>query len=457
MEQQHSHASASPEPCAAPGCTGIVMERMHYYTGRFMAARDFTDEQAYFLTRSRLRNRLLHGWGIVCGLDVSHHPHKQSQPASDCAKRWVVVHAGMAIDCCGRELILQKDLYYELEHLKPPSGEQKPPAVQQGTTGAKQRFLLGIRYGEQYTECVPALYAEGACDPKKVEANRFGECPTPVEEDYTDRLRGKCWADPEGSTVPTHFDDCPKMTGPSVESCLELDCPCGDMVPLALIAYDPADLNAGFTIGLQGRRELPPSPDVLTHIVDFNWRHGGIMTMSELEQHNRELRVTFDRELLSPESDDYKAYVEKHPFGIGVNEHTFVVQCHTWQDNRYVPAVLFNDDPGESPEARGREAVFKIPAGLLTGWGTIAGAILYVTIKCDFILDCHGRPVDGEHLKGGLGRSRTGDGTPGGVFESWFRVVEDRGAGEAQRTPGHAQSGRSAQAVYRTGSREVAP
>jgi hypothetical protein len=51
----------------------------------------------------------------------------------------------------------------------------------------------------------------------------------------------------------------------------------------------------------------------------------------------------------------------------------------------------------------------------------LANNIVYVSLKCDFILDCHGNPVDGNHLRG---RLPSGNGTPGGVFESWFRVVD---------------------------------
>jgi hypothetical protein len=47
---------------------------------------------------------------------------------------------------------------------------------------------------------------------------------------------------------------------------------------------------------------------------------------------------------------------------------------------------------------------------------------VYITLKCDFLLDCHGVAVDGNHLGGVL---PSGDGVPGGTFESWFRVVPD--------------------------------
>jgi hypothetical protein len=51
-----------------------------------------------------------------------------------------------------------------------------------------------------------------------------------------------------------------------------------------------------------------------------------------------------------------------------------------------------------------------------------ANHVIHVTLRCDFILDCHGNPVDGDHLRG---RLPSGNGSPGGLFESWFRVVSD--------------------------------
>ena len=74
--------------------------RLRWFTGRFITARDLTDEQEYHLDRHRLHNRLLHGWGVVCGLEV--HPHDKA----DCAHEWVWVDPGIAIDCRGREIIL---------------------------------------------------------------------------------------------------------------------------------------------------------------------------------------------------------------------------------------------------------------------------------------------------------------------------------------------------------------
>jgi hypothetical protein len=47
------------------------------------------------------------------------------------------------------------------------------------------------------------------------------------------------------------------------------------------------------------------------------------------------------------------------------------------------------------------------------------GSTVYVTLLADFVLDCHGLPVDGDHLRGLL---PSGNGLPGGVFRSWFTL-----------------------------------
>ena len=57
------------------------MERMRWFTGRFVTARDLTDEQQYMLQRRWLTNRLLHGEGVLCGLDVV--PHERADCAVD--------------------------------------------------------------------------------------------------------------------------------------------------------------------------------------------------------------------------------------------------------------------------------------------------------------------------------------------------------------------------------------
>src|SRR5947207_1586639 len=70
-----THTETKPHghgiPCADSGCGSVVeFSRLRYFHGQPLSALDLRREQAYHLEKARLHNRLLHGWGIACGLDV---------------------------------------------------------------------------------------------------------------------------------------------------------------------------------------------------------------------------------------------------------------------------------------------------------------------------------------------------------------------------------------------------
>lgn len=406
--KEHSH-----------GCGGIAAERNRYYTGKFMTARDFENEQQYVLSRRRLHNRLLHGWGIVCGLRVLRHPN------AECAERWVVVRAGIALDCCGRELVLNKDTPFELPLPQMPGaeGEGLPAKEGPGQAAYEQKepdkhapespghtgpYLLCLEYSEKPVEYVPALYAEGECDPTRQEANRVREVARIALHRLED-LEAGCWKKPEGGMDAKCRDDCDDdLPGPS-GSCIDADCPCGGCVPLALIRFE-SQYSGTFEIDMLGRRELAPQADYLTHVTGINWPHGGEVTLHHVRRNmGGRLEIRFDRKILP---------VDGHRTGI--SPYTFVVEYGGVQkDIEYLPF-----DREHPPYLQDDcMAVFTIdPEAITPGRDEddIAGNTVYVTLKCDFILDCHGNPVDGNHLKG---RLPSGSGTAGGVFESWFRVV----------------------------------
>jgi hypothetical protein len=183
------------------GDGGIPTIRNRYFTGKYMTARDFADEQYYMLSRQRLHNRLFHGWGIVCGLHVNEHGTEECRPG------WIVVKAGVAIDCYGREIFLPKDTGVEvpLDQLPSPAAEEpvaEEEALEKGEYASKvamekpvrgeasegeesdeepiegwpqDGLLVCLRYCEEEVEPVPALYAENGCDPTHQEANRVRE------------------------------------------------------------------------------------------------------------------------------------------------------------------------------------------------------------------------------------------------------------------------------------------
>jgi hypothetical protein len=87
-------------PC--PVCGGLeCLCRPRYFAGQMLTEADLTAEQEYALAKRRLHNRYLHGWGVVCGLDVVCHP--------DC-EGWVRVTQGYALDPCGNDVIVCRDV-----------------------------------------------------------------------------------------------------------------------------------------------------------------------------------------------------------------------------------------------------------------------------------------------------------------------------------------------------------
>jgi hypothetical protein len=103
------------------------LERVNYFEGQMLTAADFQAEQEYHQAKRRRHNRYLHGWGVVCGLGVS---------ARGVDEIWV--EPGLAIDCCGNEILLP-----DPERLTIPDG----PAV----------LYLAIGYKEIEWTPVPAL------------------------------------------------------------------------------------------------------------------------------------------------------------------------------------------------------------------------------------------------------------------------------------------------------------
>lgn len=84
----------SSESCQCHVCSVRYFERNNYFHGKMLSARDLREEQNYFNEKRRLINRMVLGWGIVCGLEVG--------VENGC----VAVQPGLALDCCGRELLV---------------------------------------------------------------------------------------------------------------------------------------------------------------------------------------------------------------------------------------------------------------------------------------------------------------------------------------------------------------
>jgi hypothetical protein len=92
-----TRTSGHDAACCCSACTGLApFERPLFATGQTLTAADLTALGAYVKGKNRLHNRFLHGWGVVCGLEVV---------CDDCEGS-VTIGPGYAIDPCGEDIIL---------------------------------------------------------------------------------------------------------------------------------------------------------------------------------------------------------------------------------------------------------------------------------------------------------------------------------------------------------------
>lgn len=429
----------SKHDCAKGQCDKLMQERMHYFMGRHLTARDFTDEQAYHRTHRLFHNRLLHGWGVVCGLDVREHTRE------DCRTKYVEVTPGVAIDCCGREIVVQC--------IASCSEQRLPEIPWKDYSETHPLLLLCLVYEEKGMDPVPVLNTEGDCSETKTKYGRYQEgwklCWRWIADPDLKKYQWKNQYDicpPEehregehGSTgqpnqqqqsqsqnvarqreelrehrysdnpfiypgPPCPEDDCGDPCGEDYKSCIEPQCPPHHCVPLAVICAKPGEPVTTEEILTKGRPELPFSPRRLTHIIEINWPHGGVITPRWFYRH-RSFRVTFDRRL---KPAPYRPF----PGPWGVNEATFVVQFGEQYED--LDFVTYEEPPRLSHDEY--QAVYRVSPRKHhhDEYRYLIGHIVWITLKCDFLYDCHGVRVDGNN-----------DGVAGGTFESWVSVVSD--------------------------------
>ena len=133
--------------------------RNNYFYGKKLDVAQFELEQNYYNNKRRLLNRLVSGYGVVCGLNVTLADDYQS----------VIVSPGLAIDKCGREIVVyQPSEPYGLPAPPEPeaqaSGAQNPNPAKKYYPFDEIYVHLSICYEECLISPVPGL--GGDCDPQ---------------------------------------------------------------------------------------------------------------------------------------------------------------------------------------------------------------------------------------------------------------------------------------------------
>jgi hypothetical protein len=90
-------------------CSLQTFERNRYFYGKPMTVSDFEAEQRYLIGKQRYVNRLVHGAGVLCGLQVT-------LPAGfDAESPTVEVAEGAALDCCGNLIVVSRSSTVEVK------------------------------------------------------------------------------------------------------------------------------------------------------------------------------------------------------------------------------------------------------------------------------------------------------------------------------------------------------
>jgi hypothetical protein len=381
------------DPCdEGNGCAGVpVSSRLRYFHGQPLGAIDLRQEQAYHLDKARLRNRLLHGWGIVCGLDVQVEEKQHCRPdETDPAASEVAVLPGVAIDCAGNEVVVRHRRTVRIAALL-DRAERERLHAQPGTV------YLSLCYREVLADPMRPLLAHGcepapSCEYARV-VETFEICA--------------------GTTRPDPGPACPPCCGECGGRCLEL---------AAITDFDPAVPVRAEQLDLSGRRRLALHP--YPEITEVNWVHGATYTRGDV---NALLDAGLEVRLSRP--------VQVASLRPGVVELTGVDAGGGRSGTSYNIEGEFVDLPTTDLTDR---FVYRRTTDETLQYGDR----LLITVRGDFILDECCRAVDGNHVGGGVPCSGTagyapvstpelvcpprpsGDGVEGGDFTSWIYVAK---------------------------------
>jgi len=186
--------------CGGSGCEkcGVSsLVRPRFFPGQLLVDGDLQLLTDYAASKGRLHNRFLHGAGVVCGLPVRCHP---------CGGGKVLVEPGMALDCCGNDIIVPCTVELDINELTRDLRRERlkgydcgdPCDEKGGGDDAEKnlrRYCLYVNYCEEPTDPVTPYVSDDACASIECEFTR-------IREGYSFELR----CDDESECPPNMWD-----------------------------------------------------------------------------------------------------------------------------------------------------------------------------------------------------------------------------------------------------------
>jgi hypothetical protein len=152
-EQEHAQTASS-------------LERLRYFPRQLLTADDMRTEQEYFREKQRRHNRFLHGWGVVCGLQVLADPQAGATAVKVCP--------GYALGPRGDEIYVSEPVAFDLAQCMRTAAHPCVPGspVAAAPAGQARELIVGIRYAECPSRPMRTLPAGCGCDETACEYSR---------------------------------------------------------------------------------------------------------------------------------------------------------------------------------------------------------------------------------------------------------------------------------------------
>jgi hypothetical protein len=177
-------------PCAPAGadcgcgCGGghdcsdpVGLERTRFYPRQLIGPDELTQDQVWIRDKARRHNRLLHGWGVVCGCDVRPAVDRDGRP-----EPWtVIVGPGDVLGPYGDEIVVDRETPFDVRGASTSGFDCPPPADPwcadvRVERRPRQTLYLAIRYDECLTRPERTLGGCGCgCDDHECEYSRIRE------------------------------------------------------------------------------------------------------------------------------------------------------------------------------------------------------------------------------------------------------------------------------------------
>jgi len=166
--------------CQEIPCERSIAERPRYFARQLITPDDLNLEQEYFRSKQRWHNRMLHGWGVVCGAQVCMAP--KSKPNGTSFEPWKVrVKPGYVLGPYGDEIIIDcvRTVDLRTRGVTGITGEPCVDAVDPWCTEVFQqsdnagKLYVAVKYKEVAARPVRVQPAGCGCDDSSCENSRL--------------------------------------------------------------------------------------------------------------------------------------------------------------------------------------------------------------------------------------------------------------------------------------------